>query len=190
MPDTACHSCGTPDALRLSVLGRYAHVYWVPLFPFGKTGGTQCVHCQQVLRANELPPQLRPQFEAAKERARVPKWHFAGLALLALIIVGSFASDYAQHRNDQQLLEHPRVGDRYHVKTDEPGFYTLLKVVQVNGNSLRLQQNSYQTNRQSEVAGLDKPANYDAESFDLTQYDLQIMHQQDKLVEVARPAAE
>ncbi|KUG08319.1 hypothetical protein [Solirubrum puertoriconensis] len=189
VPNAECHSCGSPDALHISVLGRYAHIYWVPLFPFGKTGGSHCGHCQQALPANELPLQLRPHYEAAKARARVPKWHFAGLALLALIIAGSFLTDYLDHRDDQQLLEHPRVGDLYHVKTDEPGYYTLLKVVEVNGNSLRLQQNTYQTNRQSEVANLDKRENYDDEPFDLTQYDLQIMQHQNKLVDVVRPSS-
>ncbi|AYA35823.1 hypothetical protein D3Y59_01430 [Hymenobacter oligotrophus] len=190
VPGAACQACGTPDALRLSVLGRYAHVYWIPLFPFGKTGGLQCGHCQQVLPAAELPAQLHPHFAAAKARARVPKWHFAGLALLGLMVAGSFATDLAGRRHDAQLLAQPRVGDLYHVETDEPGFYTLLKVVEVNGNSLRLQQNAYQTNRQSEVAALDKRENYDAEPFDLTQYDLQIMQQQHKLVDVVRPAHE
>ena len=46
---TACAACGTPNALRASIFGRYAHVYWIPLFPIGKVSASECGHCRQVL---------------------------------------------------------------------------------------------------------------------------------------------
>ena len=78
-----CPACATPDALRTSVFGRYAHVYWVPLLPIGKTGASECGHCQFVIRPKEMEPALRQAFRELKQRSRVPWWHFAGL-LLAL----------------------------------------------------------------------------------------------------------
>jgi len=47
LPGVACPSCATSDALQLSVFSRYAHIYWIPLFPYSKPTVAQYGHCQQ-----------------------------------------------------------------------------------------------------------------------------------------------
>ncbi|GAB2967521.1 hypothetical protein GCM10027048_42810 [Hymenobacter coalescens] len=186
VPAACCPACGTPESLRMSVFGRYAHVYWIPLFGIGKTGGVQCGRCRCALRHDELPEPLQPHFSALKARTHAPLWHFAGLLLLGLAALGSPAVDAWQHHRDEQRLAHPHVGDVYYIRAEEPGYYTLLKVVEVNGNSVRLRSNHYETDLEAEVDDLDLPKNYDAEPFDLTQFDLQIMQQQQELLAVVR----
>lgn len=184
---TPCPGCGAPDALRLRVFGRYAHVYWLPLLPLGKAGAVQCTECQLVLRAPELPRPLRAELRELKARTRTPLRHCLGLLLLGAAVLGSFGAGVWQQVQDRERLAHPHIGDLYQVRSEAPGYYTLMRVMAVNGNSVRLQQNNYETDREAEIEQLDLPENYDAEPFDLTQLDLQIMKQQEQLVAVQRP---
>lgn len=183
----ACPGCGAPEALRMSVFGRYAHVYWLPLFPLGKTGGAQCSHCQLVLRPRELPPPLKSHFRALKLRSRTPTRHFAGLLLTGTVVLAIGGLGLWHQAQYKRRLAQPHIGDLYHIRAEAPGYYTLLRVTAVNGNSVRLQQNNFETDEQGEIDQLNRPENYDAEAFDLTQLDLQIMQQQEQLVAVERP---
>lgn len=182
-----CPGCGAPDTLRLSVFGRYAHVYWLPLLPLGKTGAAQCTQCQLVLRPKELPTPIKAEFRELRTRTRTPLRHCLGLLLLGAAALGSFGAGAWQQMQVRERLAHPHIGDLYQVRSEAPGYFTLLRVTAVNGNSVRLQQNNYETDREAEVEQLNLPENYDAEPFDLTQLDLQIMKQQQQLVAVQRP---
>lgn len=181
-----CHVCGASDSLRMSVFGRYTHVYWLPLFPAGKLGGAECRHCQQVTEHNQLPSHLQSHFSTLKQRANAPAWHYAGLLLMALMGLGTFTASGLNNKEDIAFLNRPHTGDLYHVRTQE-GNFSLLKVVAVDGNSVQLQANTYQTSNSATVAELNKPENYDRESFDLTRYDLQIMRQKEQILDVERP---
>ncbi|RAK62913.1 hypothetical protein [Hymenobacter edaphi] len=187
VPATACPGCGAPDALRMSVYGRYAHLQWLPLLPLGKTGGVQCSQCQLVLRPKELPRALKAEFRELRAQTRTPLRHCLGLLLAGVAVLGSFAAGAWHQVQNQERLAHPHIGDIYHIRSEAPGYYTLLKVTAVNGNSVRLKQNNFETDREGEIEQLDLPENYDAEPFDLTQLDLQIMKQQQQLVAVERP---
>ena len=182
---TTCAACGTGNALRASIFGRYAHVYWIPLFPIGKVSASACGHCRQVLPDQQMPAALRAQVAQLKARAQAPVWHFAGLLLLALLIVGGLTSSHFTRQHTVAYVAQPRVGDVYHVKVDSG--YSLLKVAAVEGNSVKLLANTYQADTDSRLAELDKPENYDHEPVDITPLDLQIMLQKEQITEVERP---
>jgi hypothetical protein len=69
---------------------RYAHVFWIPLFPIGKTGVSQCSHCKQILKLKEMPFALRLSYENMKSQTTTPFWVFSGSAVIAVIFVLSF----------------------------------------------------------------------------------------------------
>jgi hypothetical protein len=184
---TRCEACGTAEALRLSVVGRYVHAFGLPLFALGKTGAGQCSHCGQMLRAQELPAPLQPQLTALLPRAKEPVWHSAGVLVAGALALGLWSGGVWQRYQNQSFLHHPHVGDLYHIRSEAPGYYTLLKVEEVNGNSVRLRQNNYETDVEAELPDLNTPKNYAPEPFDLTQLDLQIMQVQRELVAVERP---
>ncbi|RTQ47862.1 hypothetical protein EJV47_18255 [Hymenobacter gummosus] len=184
---TRCEACGAPAALHLSVLGRYVHAFGLPLVAVGKTAAGQCLACRREFRAPELPAPLQPTLAALAPRAKEPLWHSAGALLAGLVALGIWGGGVWQHYRSETLLHHPHVGDLYHIRSEAPGYYTLLKVEEVHGNSLRLRQNNYETDIEAELPQLDQPKNYAAEPFDLTQLDLQIMQVQHELVAVERP---
>ncbi|TGD79884.1 hypothetical protein [Hymenobacter wooponensis] len=182
----SCPSCATPDSRRVSVFGRYAHIYWIPLFPFGKTGVAECGHCRQVVQAKEMDPNLKQTLQEVKQRVRVPLWHFSGLALLAIAIVWGIIVHNQSQKNTQTFIQAPHPGDLYHIRT-ENGHYSLLKVQDVTGNSVKLLPNNYEMESQTEVGKLNKPENYAAEPVELTRYDLRIMLTKEEILEVERP---
>ena len=170
----------------MSVFGRYAHIYWFPLFPLGKTGAAECGHCLQVLQPKEMDHALKQALREAKQQVRVPVWHFSGLLLLAIAVMWGLIAQSNHQKNTESFVQAPHKGDLYHNRT-ENGHYSLLKVQDVTGNSVKLLANNYEMESMREVAKLNKPENYAAEPVELTRYDLNIMLTKEQILEVERP---
>lgn len=79
-----CVNCGTTGSLSEVVFSRYAHFFWIPLFPFSKRAVTVCAHCKQALDENQWPPAYRQPALAAKQLGRAPLTNYIGLMLLAI----------------------------------------------------------------------------------------------------------
>ena len=94
-----------------------------------------------------MPAELQAQVTQLKARANAPAWHFSGLLLVALLIVGGLTSNHFTRQHTVAYVAQPRVGDVYHVKIDSG--YSLLKVAAVEGNSVKLLANTYQTDTDS-----------------------------------------
>ncbi|WP_299900212.1 zinc-ribbon domain-containing protein [uncultured Aquimarina sp.] len=84
---SVCPNCGTQGSLVLSVYRRHAHIFWIPLFPIGKKGLSQCQHCKNVLYTKEMPLSIRKEYDLLKNKAKGPLWQFAGLGILIITIV-------------------------------------------------------------------------------------------------------
>lgn len=186
--EVACAACGTENGLRASIFGRYAHIYWIPLLPIGKVSASECGHCRQVLEGKHMPAALKEQVMQLKPRAKTPVWHFAGLLLFAIAVVVGLITSHFTKQHTAAYVAQPQVGDVYHVRTDDG--YSLMRVTEVGGNSVKLLANTYQTDNASRLDEIDKPENYDQEPVDITPLDLQIMLQKEQIVEVERHAAQ
>src|SRR6185369_8201835 len=81
-----CPNCGTMNSVELYVFQKYAHVFWIPFFPIGKTAVSQCAHCKQSLKLKEMPLELRTAYDHVKQQAKTPIWTFSGLALVVVLI--------------------------------------------------------------------------------------------------------
>jgi hypothetical protein len=82
-----CASCGSHNSIELSIYQKYAHLYWIPFFPIGKTGMSVCSNCKQVLQKKEFSEELKISYQNLKSSSRTPVWMFSGLALAAVLIV-------------------------------------------------------------------------------------------------------
>jgi hypothetical protein len=181
-----CAYCAAPNSRRVSVFGRYAHIYWIPLFSMGKTGAAECGHCRQVLQPKEMDSPLKQALEEVKQQVRVPIWHFSGVILLVAAVLWSLIAQSNNHKKTESFVQAPHKGDLYHIRT-ENGHYSLLKVQDVTGNSVKLLANNYEMASMREVAKLNKPENYASEPVELTRYDLNIMLTKEQILEVERP---
>ncbi|MGB3182247.1 MAG: hypothetical protein WBB45_12705 [Cyclobacteriaceae bacterium] len=69
-----CDSCGTKGNVNMSVFSRHAHVFWIPVFPIGKTGASQCGHCKHTLTTREMPDDMKSEYKNLSADTSVPFW--------------------------------------------------------------------------------------------------------------------
>ncbi|MES2279594.1 MAG: hypothetical protein V4592_26405 [Bacteroidota bacterium] len=82
-----CANCQTSNTTDMHIFQKYAHIFYLPLFPAGKKGFSQCNHCRQVLREKVMSESLKRSFEKVKPLAKTPLWTWAGTALVVVYLV-------------------------------------------------------------------------------------------------------
>src|ERR1700753_1324743 len=83
----SCPHCSSRNSLRLFVFQKYAHIFWIPFFPIGKYGATQCGHCKQVMRSKQMTPDVRLAYDNVATRTKVPYWTVVGLGSVGVFIL-------------------------------------------------------------------------------------------------------
>ena len=79
--NVTCPNCNNDTAMNYSVFGKYAYLYWIPVFPIGKENVLECNSCNKTYNLNELPDQIKRKFETEKHTG-LPLQHFAGFTAL------------------------------------------------------------------------------------------------------------
>jgi zinc-ribbon family len=163
-----CTNCGSILKIDMHVFQKYAHVFWIPFFPIGKTGVSQCDHCKQVLKLKEMPPSIKTSYDNLKAQSKTPVWMFSGLALIALIIISGTISSKNNDKKNAKLILAPHKGDIFEIKTKE-NQYTIYKVDEVASDSVFIVVNAFETNLQTGIADIKKKGDssfiYDAFGF-------------------------
>ena len=145
-----CPNCGTQNSLDMYVFQKYAHLFWIPFVPIGKTGVSQCNHCKQVLKQKEMPAQLKAAYDNVKAQTKTPVWTFIGLALVVVLITSAIVSDKNKNAQNAKLIEAPHKGDVFEVRTPDRQ-YTLIKVEEVKSDTIYVREHIYTTNK---ISGL------------------------------------
>jgi len=180
-----CPNCQTTNSVQIGVYQRYAHVFWIPFFPIGKTGVSACGHCQQVLKSGQMPPALKLVYDNVKARTRIPVWHFSGLFLVALIVIAVIISDQKRGEKVGKYILAPKVNDVYEVKEKDEK-YTLYKVQRIAGDTVFFVVNKYQTNQETGLDDL-KSKEYDMTvQYGLVRSKLQEMNSKDEIIDIDR----
>jgi hypothetical protein len=156
-----CSNCGTQNSIQMSIFQKYAHVFWIPFFPIGKTGVTQCSHCKQALQKKEFSGHLTETYETVKTNSKTPLWTFSGLVILTALIVWGVISSKQSDAKNARLILTPQKGDIYEIKKDYKQ-YTLYKVDNVIGDTVFLLINQYETNK---IRGLSDLKNKGVEAY-------------------------
>ncbi len=87
--ETVCQSCQTKGSILLSVYRKHAHIFWIPTFPIGKKGFSQCEHCKNILEEKEMSPELKKECDKLKKESNGPFWQWIGSLLFAYPIINS-----------------------------------------------------------------------------------------------------
>jgi hypothetical protein len=86
-----CPHCKAGE-LYAVVYQKLAHIFWMPVFPLGKTGATSCAHCKQVLKEAEMPAEIKQAYAQQKSSAKTPITAYWGIAVLVILfLIGKFA---------------------------------------------------------------------------------------------------
>lgn len=154
-----CPNCDSKGSLHGSIYRRHAHIFWIPLFPFGKKGYTTCLHCKQVLKPNEMPEEIKDEYHVLKKSAKSPIWQYAGLLFAFGLIMAIVVATIEDKKAQELYKENPEAGDVYRYKT-ETGNYSTLKVMKVGSDSVFVSDNELETDKKKGVRKINKDENY------------------------------
>jgi hypothetical protein len=180
-----CTNCGAQNNVELHMFQRYAHIFWIPFFPIGKTGVSQCGQCKQVLKLKEMPDNLRDAYDRLKKQSKAPVWTFSGLALIVVLIGIGIVSSRQEDARNAKLIADPRKGDVYEVGLS-PSSYTLYKVDEIVGDTVYIVQNLYTTNMSTGLGELKSKPYAEDEVVPYSKAELKELFENDKIRDVDR----
>jgi hypothetical protein len=143
-----CPGCHEKKSV-LAIFSHYAHIFWIPFFPYKKSASIVCMHCNLNTTEKELPPDKKGIVKQLKSTVSIPKYHFTGLAILVVAIAYFSFMGWQNEQQRQAYLEGPMKGDVYLLKdAEEMSEYNhyLIKVIEVNNDSLWVATSSFSYN--------------------------------------------
>ena len=182
-----CPNCATQNSIDMYVFQKYAHIFWIPFFPIGKTAVSQCSNCKQVLKLKEMPPVLSGAYENLKGQGKTPIWTFSGLALVAVLITIGVISDKNKDERNAKIILTPRQGDIFEIRTKENQF-TLYKVEAIQGDSVIISTNKFETDKLSGVADIKSkgPTAWSEEQYAFSKSELKTMLEKGEILDIDR----
>ena len=180
-----CPSCKTEGSLVLSVYKKHAHVFWIPLFPIGNEGTSQCLHCKNVLKTKEMPAPIIREYNKLKNETKGPVWQFAGLGIIGFLIAWGSYSSGENKKLELKYLASPQAGDVYEYEI-EVGSYSTLKVINISKDSIFIAPNTYEVNKRSRIYKINKPKNYSESSYGISKNQLKEMYDSGEIFDINR----
>lgn len=182
-----CPQCGTPHSVHLMVYQKYAHVFWVPIFPLGKYVVSQCALCDSVLKEKNMPIEWHPVYEEMRSNARTPIWTFTGLAVISVVIGVSLVNENMKHKQSAKLILSPHQGDVFEIKMKN-NHYTLFKIDEVGDDSVLLRINNYESNMKSGLSDIKMKGDtsFSEEQFAVARAELKNMFEKGEIVSIER----
>ncbi|MEM9527595.1 MAG: hypothetical protein AAGA31_13365, partial [Bacteroidota bacterium] len=90
----------------MSFFGRYAHVFWIPLFPIGKKSVCECTHCKRTYDSSDYSEKLHAINSELRGRVKSPTWNWAGLMIVGAIFLSTTLFEtFRYHDPRDELLE-------------------------------------------------------------------------------------
>ena len=184
--NVTCPNCKNITTITYTIFGKYAHTYWIPMFPMKKKTVIECNSCYRTYNMKEAPEPVQHKFQRETEGVKTPIWHFSGLALLAILIYVAFYLSKKDEINDALYIEKPKSGDVYTIEAPKKGYYTTMKILKVTTDSLFLVHNDYDIHRRSKIYRIEKEENYSTKIDSLSIIDIQRLFDEGHIYEVDR----
>jgi hypothetical protein len=185
-PGQTCVSCGAQES-HILVTGSYAHIFWIPIFPYKKSLTIVCSHCSMETKPKDASPEMKEFAKQLKSTVRLPIYMFAGTAIIAVLIAFFAIQGFMKDQQIEKYLDEPQVNDIYYIydATESTAYkYTIQKVVDVQGDSVSLTVNSFQYNYKPTT--LDPQDGFYNITFTLHKDDIQSLYEGNEISEVMR----
>jgi len=160
--NTTCPNCNKKGGIICSIYGRYIHIFWIPLFPIGKKGATQCSKCNRSISPREMTEDFKRDYKNFKSEARRPIWHLLGIIIITIIVAFFTFLITTNTNREVEYIANPVVGDVYRCNTDVKK-YTTLKVTDVKEDSIYFLKNNYSFSTRIGIEKIDLDSCYNAE---------------------------
>lgn len=168
-----CDHCNEITNHTISVYGKYAYLYWIPVFPMTKKVFSECSNCKTTKAYKEMNEKLKDAAIEVKRNVKTPIWYWSGLGIIALIIAfGAYSA--GKHKKDLvNYIKEPAVGDVIEFRVTQTGYYSTLKIKSVTNDSIFVIQNDYETDKKKGISGIDKAKNYTTVPYSLGKNEIQ-----------------
>ncbi|UTW61596.1 zinc-ribbon domain-containing protein [bacterium SCSIO 12741] len=180
-----CPNCQTEGSTRIHVFGRYAHIFWIPLFPVGRPAVAECSHCQAAYDKKEMTAEMRQAADALSSSTKTPIWFFSGLAVIAVLAGVIFYTGQVNSENNKRYIEEPMAGDKYDYKSGD-GMYSTLLVDRVDSDSVYVFENTMQVDKRSQLRKIDKPEYYPETTYGVSRQDVKDLFQDGTIFDIDR----
>ncbi|RKF03126.1 hypothetical protein C8N26_2116 [Tenacibaculum lutimaris] len=162
-----CTHCEQQNAHTISIFGKYFYIYWIPIFPLGKKGVSECNHCKATYERKNMSEQLKLAHDNVKRNTKTPFAHWIGSLLVGVLILFVIYS-VKQHDKDVDIyINNPKVNDIIKYKSSKKA-YSTIKVTNVTTDSIFFVANSMEISKRSKLYKIDKEENYNAERFGMS----------------------
>lgn len=84
-----CPHCNQQNRLTAFVMMRYAHVWYLPVFPLGKRVIASCDHCKATYNLKGLPQNIAQQCMEVKQKAKTPLKYWTLLIIAGILFVAA-----------------------------------------------------------------------------------------------------
>ncbi len=132
-----CPNCRVTGTHTVTTLGRYVHLFFIPVFPLTKTRSIECDHCKKTFAQEDLTDEMQEKLQRGLQvyPGKRPIWHGCGcLLIIGFILTSAFASffisDIDTEEDEQDDIYKTMLADdiektRSHpsIESDSLGFY-------------------------------------------------------------------
>ncbi len=181
-----CSNCNNITKMDYVIHGKYAHVWWVPVFPSGRIALFECQGCKRLFTLPELPESIKTKYQFEKQGLRTPIWFYSGLFIIGMLILVAIGSNQITKQNNADYIENPLVNDFYGIKGESSGYYSTMKVVKVTSDSIFVIYNDLEVNKRSQVKNLNRDKNYTSSPVGYTREELRINFKGDYIFRIFR----
>ncbi len=152
LPHEKCPNCEHEGAMSMHTFSSYAHIFWIPLFPYRKYSVAHCGNCDITYKKKEMNESLLREYNNVRALVRPPIWQFVGLFIISVVVVWAVVVSNRNNKKEAEYISEPQVGDIYRYKLDDG--YSLMRVIAVGDSMVVTVANEYVANKMSGVKDL------------------------------------
>lgn len=187
LTNDTCRRCEKKNVLELVVLQDYAHFFFIPFLPAGKTAAIRCTNCELEMTHHELSFDDELIYKDLKRKTKTPLWMFTFLAiLLCVLTIPLLLSKNKPHVESklEGMIRRPQVGDVYQVKWEEQ-YYSWFKIDSLSKDSVWLLTNSASTPIEAGLSAI-REEPYDSLPMIVNRNDLKLMFVDQQVIDIMR----
>lgn len=131
-----CKDCNCKTNSLIVVKSEYLHIFWIPIFPTGKTVSTKCANCKIIYQNDEIPFELKEDTRKIKESAETPFFYWSGLftAIFFFVFLYILPLFHIVDSNPQRRRISLNEGDCFLFRIKDE--YSLRKIKKIEGDSI------------------------------------------------------
>lgn len=123
-------------------VAKYAHIFWIPLFPYSKKVVAYCPGTDAEINKNDLSQKAIDRIKEAKKEMKTPVYLFAGLIILDLLIAYLSYDNYQDEQQFAKNITNVKATDVLVFKNND-NTYSFGKVSTVIEDTIYLQISNY-----------------------------------------------